>query len=117
MTGLKTAIIDIGSNTIRLVLYAYSEKEGLHEFGNIKTVARLRTYLLSSGEMSEEGIQVLADTLNSFRHILADYQVTDIKAVATAAVRQAINNEEIIMRMKKETGITIDILSGEEEAY
>ena len=114
---MKTAIIDIGSNTIRLVLYAYDQSEGLHEFGNIKTVARLRTYLLPNGEMSEIGIQLLADTLNSFRQILADYQVTDVKAVATAAVRQAVNSEEIIQRMKEETGITIEILSEDEEAY
>lgn len=117
MGNLKTAIIDIGSNTIRLVLYSYKKNEGLREFGNIKTVAKLRTYLLPNGEMSEEGIQLLADTLNSFRLILADYQVTDIKAAATAAVRQAVNNEEIIRRMEEETGIKIAILTEEEEAY
>lgn len=117
MKKIVTAIIDIGSNTIRLVLYHYDQVEGLREFGNIKTVARLRTYLLPSGEMSEEGIQLLADTLASFKLILADYHVTDIKAAATAAVRQATNNEMIIARMKQETGISIDILSEKEEAY
>ncbi|MER2190910.1 MAG: Ppx/GppA phosphatase family protein [Solibacillus sp.] len=117
MKKLTTAIIDIGSNTIRLVLYHYDQVEGLREFGNIKTVARLRTYLLPSGEMSEEGIQLLSETLSSFKLILADYDVTDIKAAATAAVRQATNNKEIIARMKLETGISIDILSEEEEAY
>lgn len=117
MNRLKTAIIDIGSNTIRLVLYEYDRNEGLREFGNIKTVARLRTYLLPDGEMSEEGIHLLSETLSSFKLILADYQVTDIKAAATAAVRQATNNVEIIERMKAETGIEIDILSEEEEAY
>ena len=117
MKNLKTAIIDIGSNTIRLVLYSYSKNEGLKEFGNIKTVARLRTYLMPNGEMSEEGIKLLAETLKSFRLILADYEVTDVKAAATAAVRQALNNEAIIHRMKEETGINVDILSEEEEAY
>ena len=43
LNELKTAIIDIGSNTIRLVLYQYDNEEGLRELGNIKTVARLRT--------------------------------------------------------------------------
>lgn len=114
---MKTAIIDIGSNTIRLVLYSYNKNEGLQEFGNIKTVARLRTYIMPNGEMSEQGIQLLADTLHSFRLILADYEVTDVKAAATAAVRQAMNNEAIVSRMKAETGIEIDILSEEEEAY
>ena len=117
MNNLKTAIIDIGSNTIRLVLYKYDKNEGLHEFGNIKTVARLRTHLLPSGEMSEEGIRLLSDTLSSFKQILEDYEVTDILAAATAAVRQAINREEIVERMKVETGIELDILSEEEEAY
>ena len=117
MDNLKTAIIDIGSNTIRLVLYRYDKNEGLHEFGNIKTVARLRTHLLPSGEMSEEGIHLLSQTLLSFKQILADYEVTDILAAATAAVRQAINKDEIVERMKRETGIELDILSEEEEAY
>ena len=70
MEKLKTAIIDIGSNTIRLVMYQYDKDEGLHEFGNIKTVARLRTYLLPSGEMDEDGIRKLSETLVSFKQIL-----------------------------------------------
>ncbi len=117
MRRLKTAIIDIGSNTIRLVLYKYDKNEGLHEFGNIKTVARLRNHIESDGEMSEAGIQLLASTLNSFKKIIEDYEVTDIKAVATAAIRQAKNKNRIITRMKKETGIKIELLSEEEEAY
>ena len=87
MNKLKTAIIDIGSNTVRLAMYQYDKDEGLREFGNIKTVARLRTHLLPSGEMSEEGIRTLAETLVSFKQILEDYGVTDIQTVATAAVR------------------------------
>lgn len=117
MSRFKTAIIDIGSNTIRLVLYKYDRNEGLHEFGNIKKVARLRSYLQDNGEMSEEGIQVLSGTLISFKKILDDFEVLDIQAVATAAIRQAKNKKQILSRMKKETGIKIDLLSEEEEAY
>ncbi|HWL12523.1 MAG TPA: Ppx/GppA family phosphatase [Ureibacillus sp.] len=117
LENLKTAIIDIGSNTIRLVLYKYNRLEGLREFGNIKTVARLRTYLQRDGEMSEEGILLLSKTLNSFKSIIDDYEITDIKATATAAIRQAKNNESIIARMEKDTGILIDLLTEEEEAY
>lgn len=117
MNKNNTAIIDIGSNTIRLVLYSYSKETGIHEFGNIKTVARLRRHILPSGEMSEEGIQKLKNTLISFKKILEDYNVTNVKAAATAAIRQASNNEEIILRMEQETGIKIDLLSDEEEAY
>ena len=117
LNDLKTAIIDIGSNTIRLVLYHYGKAEGLREIGNIKTVARLRTYILPSGEMSEEGIQVLTDTLLTFKAMLDDFEIVDVKAAATAAIRQATNRDSIIERMKERTGIQIELLTGEEEAY
>ncbi|MEY9970964.1 exopolyphosphatase/guanosine-5'-triphosphate,3'-diphosphate pyrophosphatase [Lysinibacillus sp. RC46] len=117
MNELKTAIIDIGSNTVRLVLYQYDKEEGLREIGNIKTVARLRTYLQPSGEMSEEGIQVLTETLLTFKEMLDDFEVTDVKAAATAAIRQATNRAKIITLMKEQTGIQIELLSEEEEAY
>lgn len=117
LNELKTAIIDIGSNTIRLVLYQYNNEEGLHELGNIKTVARLRTYIQPSGEMSEEGIYVLAETLQTFKAMLEDFEVTDVKAAATAAIRQASNRDQIIAEMKVRTGIQIELLSEEEEAY
>ncbi|MGE7090110.1 Ppx/GppA family phosphatase [Lysinibacillus sp. NPDC048646] len=117
MDHLKTAIIDIGSNTIRLVLYQYDKEEGLRELGNIKTVARLRTYLQPSGEMSEEGIQVLTETLLTFKAMLDDFEVVDVKAAATAAIRQASNREQIITFMQERTGIKIELLSEEEEAY
>lgn len=117
LNELKTAIIDIGSNTIRLVLYQYDNEEGLREIGNIKTVARLRTYLQPSGEMSDEGIQVLSETLLTFKAMLEDFEVTDVKAAATAAIRQATNRDKIIEEMKERTGIQIELLSEEEEAY
>lgn len=113
----KTAILDIGSNTIRLVIYSYDQKRGLKEFENIKIVARLRTFIQTNGEMSEEGIQLLEEILKSFRQMLRDYNVQDVLATATAALRQASNQEEIVSRMKKETDFEIDILTGEEEAY
>lgn len=117
MNDLKTAIIDIGSNTIRLVLYQYDNEEGLRELGNIKTVARLRTYLQPSGDMSEEGISLLTETLCTFKAMLDDFEIVDVKAAATAAIRQATNREQIIALMKERTGIQIELLSEEEEAY
>lgn len=117
MEKTKTAIIDIGSNTIRLVIYNYTPLKGLREISNIKTVARLRTYIKPTGEMSEEGIQLLEDTLISLKEILEEFEVTDIIAAATAAIRQASNQEAIVKRMKTKTGIDLVVLSGEEEAY
>jgi len=113
----KTAILDIGSNTIRLVIYSYDEKRGLREFENIKIVARLRTFIQTNGEMSEDGIQLLQKVLMSFRQMLKDYDVHDVLATATAALRQASNQEAIVRQMKEQTEFEIDVLTGEEEAY
>lgn len=63
MTYFKTAIIDIGSNTIRLVLYTYDPLRGLKEVENIKSVTRLRNYLQVDNVMSEEGVQELEEVL------------------------------------------------------
>lgn len=117
MERLKTAIIDIGSNTIRLVVYEYNNLEGLRELGNFKTVARLRTYIQPNGDMSEQGIQLLVDTLTSFKKIIDDFNVVDIKVTATAAIRQAKNNRMIIHHIEKETGLLIELITEEEEAY
>ena len=67
--------------------------------------------------MSEEGIQVLSETLLTFKAMLEDFEVTDVKAAATAAIRQATNRDKIIEEMKERTGIQIELLSEEKEAY
>ncbi|MBQ0140945.1 MAG: exopolyphosphatase [Kurthia sp.] len=117
MTKEKLAIIDIGSNTIRLVIYQYSQISGLKELENIKAVARLRNQINEEGILQEQGIAVLEKLLNSFQEMLSDYGVTRVRAVATASIRQAKNGEEIIQRMLNNTGIEIELLSEEQEAY
>lgn len=116
-TKMKTAIIDIGSNTVRLVIYDYDTREGLHELGNMKVVARLRTHILPSGEMAEAGIDLLEHTLQDFVEMLEDFSVSDVRVAATAAIRQATNREQIMARMSDKLGLKIDLLSEEQEAY
>lgn len=113
----KTAIIDIGSNTVRLVIYKYDEQGTLHELANMKKVARLRSYIDEEGFMNDEGVDVLKDLLLNYQQILADFHVDEVHAAATAAVRQAQNQESIVDIMKRETGIELQILTEEQEAY
>lgn len=117
MNKQKLAIIDIGSNTIRLVIYHFSLNTGLKEVTNIKSVARLRSHMNEKGYLSQEGIDTLKTLLQSFKEMLLDYGVTNVRAVATAAIRQAKNGGIIMQQMLKETGIQIQLLSEEEEAY
>ena len=68
----RIGLIDIGSNTIRLVIFGYNKKTGLNEILNIKTPARLSQYLTKSNEMNDEGIHVLKETLSSFEKCFKD---------------------------------------------
>ncbi|TQR09078.1 Ppx/GppA family phosphatase [Psychrobacillus soli] len=116
MTNRK-AIIDIGSNSIRLVVYSYNSLQGLVEHHNFKTVARLSMYIDSTGNLNDDGIQLLFETLKKFKEILEDIQVKHVFAAATAAIRQAKNKEEILAYIKSKLGLSLNILSTDEEAY
>jgi exopolyphosphatase/guanosine-5'-triphosphate,3'-diphosphate pyrophosphatase len=113
----QKAIIDIGSNSIRLVVFSYSRVKGLIEHLNIKTVARLSMHIDEEGNLSSEGIHILIENLLKFKDILNDISVTNVFAAATAAIREAKNCEMVLLEAEKQTGIQISLLSGEQEAY
>ena len=113
----RIGLVDIGSNTIRLVIFDYSVEIGLQELQNIKTPARLYQYLDSDKVMSDKGIDVLCHTLQSFQKVADKFNVDVLYPVATAAVRQSKNIDAIIARVKAETGIDVRIISEEEEAF
>lgn len=100
----RIGLVDIGSNTVRLVLFEYNEETGLKELQNIKTPARLARYLDEDNVMAEEGIDNLLSILGSFQKISEKYDVTEIYPVATAAIRQSVNVEDILERTKNEVG-------------
>ena len=64
----RIGLIDIGSNTIRLVIFGFDKDTGLNEILNIKTPARLSQYLTKDNDMNDEGIQVLTDAV-SYTHL------------------------------------------------
>ncbi|MFC4401512.1 exopolyphosphatase [Gracilibacillus xinjiangensis] len=111
------AIIDIGSNTMRLVIYLQERGGRLKEVENVKAVARLRTFLDLNNNLSKAGINKLVSTLNSFKDVLSVYQLKEVICVATATIRQANNKDVIKAIAEQETGLPMRILSEEEEAY
>lgn len=114
----KVAIIDIGSNTIRLVIYEkLINGRQLKEIENIKVSLRLRMYLDNKHFLKEEGISLLIEALQSFKMMLDLYGVLEIFVVATATVRQAGNKKDIVQIIHEKTSFTITILSDYEEAY
>ncbi|WP_347861392.1 Ppx/GppA family phosphatase [Salimicrobium sp. PL1-032A] len=112
-----SAVIDIGSNTMRLVIYSHQNYSRIQEVENVKIVARLRTYLDKHNNLSGEGQFILIDTLKSFQKIIDTYDIDHSFCAATAAIRQANNHKEIQEKVKDATGMSMKVLTEEEEAY
>lgn len=109
------AIIDIGSNTMRLVIYEKQNGGFYKEIENTKVVARLRNYLID-GVLNEEGIEVLLQTLFQFQESTRFHQLHHVLCVATATIRQSENQEEIKKLVEGQTDFTLRVLSEYEEA-
>jgi exopolyphosphatase/guanosine-5'-triphosphate,3'-diphosphate pyrophosphatase len=67
-------------------------------------------------EISPEKEEMIVKTIQAYKYLIDIYEVKYVKACATSAMRDAVNSEHIIQRVKKETGIEIKIISGDEEA-
>lgn len=113
----RIGIIDLGSNSIRLVIIDIKENGAHHQIENLKESVRLRSGTDAQGFLTQEGINSAVEMVSLFVKFCQARQVTQILAVATAAVRRAPNRAELIDRIAEHTNITIQVLSGEEEAY
>lgn len=111
------AIIDIGSNTMRLVIYAQEQAGRLREVENVKAVARLRNHLDDKMIVTKKGQTILLETLHSFSDVMATYDLNDFVCVATATIRQAKNQQKLQQLVKEELGWEMRILSEQEEAF
>lgn len=117
---MNLAAIDIGSNAARLLISSvFVNDKGKPEFNKINFVRvplRLGFDVFEKGEIGDERVEMLIQTIKAYKHLLKVYQVKDFRACATSAMRDAKNGKAIIKKVKEETGITIEILSGDKEA-
>ena len=112
----RIAIIDLGSNTARLVLYSAIPGYSYRFEDGVREVVRLRQGLTTDG-LSSEAITRAFSTLRLFKRFCDSAAVDGIIAVATSAVRDAANGEVFIERIRREIGLSLRILDGEREAY
>ena len=110
------AIIDIGSNTIRLNVYQVEEDGAIHSIFQNKETAGLAGYVREDGSMSREGLDRAADALLRFRSILDALDIENRAVFATASLRNITNSEEAVFQLQERTGLMIRLLSGREEA-
>jgi exopolyphosphatase / guanosine-5'-triphosphate,3'-diphosphate pyrophosphatase len=109
------AIIDIGSNSVRLVVFS-GEQRVPDTIFNEKILAGLGAKVGETGKMDRGAMKMAISTLKRFRALCRQMQVTNICVVATAAVRDAKNGAKFVARVKKECGLDIQVIDGLEEA-
>lgn len=116
MSQQRIGIIDIGSNSIRLVIYEETETKAHRVIDESKESARLSERIDPNGHLHDDDIMRIVAILNHFKMLCHANRTRKIRAVATAAIRNAANSRDIIAKLRKHTGLAIEILSGEEEA-
>lgn len=110
---MNQGIIDIGSNTIRLNVYKIEEKKFALLFSKKESVG-LVSYV-KKRVMTEEGIEILANCLNSFIEMMHSLNIHSFSAFATASLRNIDNTLDVIEKIKKRCHVSIDLLSGAQE--
>src|SRR6202012_765316 len=116
---MRLAAIDIGSNAARLLISDVTDNFGKPEFNKINLVRvplRLGFDVFEQKLITPEKTDMILHTIKAYKHLIEAYSVDHIKAAATSAMRDAENAGDIIRRVKDETGIEIEVISGGYEA-
>ncbi len=120
---MRLAAIDIGSNAARLLISDVvpskmnnTPNPEFIKMALVRVPLRLGFDVFGKGEISPEKTDKIIKTIKSYKYLLEVYEVKHLKACATSAMRDAANSKDIIKKIKTETGIEIEIISGQEEA-
>lgn len=116
----KLAAIDIGSNAMRLLInYVYEipgSKPVFNKTSIVRMPIRLGEDVFTHKTISEKNAERMVEAMQAYQLMMKIYGVEQYLAYATSAMREATNGKEIVKKVKKQTGIDINIISGEVEA-
>ncbi|MFL1895484.1 Ppx/GppA phosphatase family protein [Aquimarina sp. 2-A2] len=120
LTIEKYGAIDIGSNAIRLLISSVHEENGketrFKKTSLVRVPIRLGTDVFISKRVSDENIARMIDTMHAYQLLMRTHKVTRYKACATSAMREAENGVDIVNLIEEKTGISINIIDGNDEA-
>ncbi|MGQ0647741.1 MAG: Ppx/GppA phosphatase family protein [Gemmatimonadaceae bacterium] len=114
--GVLLAAIDIGSNSIRQIVAEVSPEGRIKIVDEMKAAPRLGTGVDMNGIMSEAAIHEALDALQRMTDLARQYGVARVEAVATSAVREAANGKGFLDLVRRQTGLKVRLLQGEDEA-
>ena len=113
---MRLGVLDVGSNTVHfLVVDAHPGAAPVPAYSH-KIELRLAELLDDQGAIREDGVQRLVDMVASSMRVAEDKGVEEVLPFATSAVREAVNGEDVLKRVERETGVQLRVLSGGDEA-
>ena len=112
---MRYAVIDIGSNSVRLVIYETHGQDFKILFKH-KIIAGLAGYV-KNGRLKEKGIDRAISALTEFKDITENFAVEDTFVFATASLRNIVNTDRAVAKIFEKTGYPVQVISGEEEAH
>lgn len=117
---MNVAAIDIGSNAARLYICSFfndgDDRARIKILEFVRVPIRLGEAVFQDGSISDEKQAALQKMLGAFKSLMELFQVEDFRACATSAFREAKNGQEVSTQLAQQTGISIEIISGQEEA-
>ena len=113
---MRLAAIDVGSNSVHMVIADVRRDGHFEVIDRVKEMVRLGRNTFTSGKLGRESMDLAVRALKNFARLAKVRRVDRIRAVATSAVREAQNGESFIARIRRETRLKVEIISGAEEA-
>jgi exopolyphosphatase / guanosine-5'-triphosphate,3'-diphosphate pyrophosphatase len=113
----RLAAIDIGSNSVRLIVAEPLRGGTYRILDEERESTRLGRTLSSTGKLDPEAVELSLAALRRFKQIAAGYQVAELRTIATCAVREALNGPEFCRRVKDEVGVEVEVISADQEAH
>ena len=113
----KLALIDIGSNSIRMVLYQIDNQYQAQEITRYRHFVQLAKDMTAAGAINQLNFAAGIQTLQQFHQIIIEQRVTKVIATATEAIRKASNQSEFLQAAQVQAHIQIQVLTGQQEAY
>ena len=116
---MKLAAIDIGTNAARLLIAQVQQVTGQIQFQKLayyRVPLRLGEDVFDKGKISSKKALQFEQTIHAFQLLAATHNVSQLRAVATSAMREASNAKKIAKQILERTGVQIEVISGDEEA-
>lgn len=114
--GVRLGVLDVGSNTVHLLVVDAHRGGHPTPMSSTKAPLRLAEAIDAGGKLTRRGAEKLIATVDEFAKIAASSGCADLMAFATSAVRDARNSEEVLAKVRAETGVDLRVLSGDDES-